>query len=70
MTKPKSAAEAVRLSELTGYSLFVRNPRGQKEEAFAGFLGRIMKGSVEAEMNKVETREWWNEKMRRRWDGG
>ena len=62
MTKPKSAAEAIRLSELTGYSLVIREPRGQKEETFAGFLTRIMKGSVEDEVNKAGTRDWWIEK--------
>ena len=65
MTKPKSAAEAIRLSELTGYSLVIRKPRGQKEETFAGFLTRIMKGSVEDEVNKAGTRDWWIEKTMR-----
>ena len=62
MTKPKSAAEAIRLSELTGYSLVIRKPRGQKEETFAVFLARIMKGSVEDDAGKAGTRDWWIER--------
>ena len=62
MTKPKSAAEAIRLSELTSYSLVIRKARGAKEESFAGFLARIMKGSVDGEAGKDGTREWWIEK--------
>ena len=65
MTKPKSAAEAVRLSELTGYSLIIRKPRGQKEETFSGFLVRIMKGSIGEEASKAGTRDWWIEKTMR-----
>ena len=65
MTKPKSAAEAIRLSELTGYSLVVRKPRGQKEETFAVFLARIMKGSIEDEGGKAGTRDWWIERAMR-----
>ena len=62
MTKPKSAAEAIRLSELTGYSRVIRKPRGQKEETFAGFLARIMKGSIDDEACKAGAREWWIER--------
>ena len=62
MTKPKSAAEAIRLSELTSYSLVIRKARGAKEETFAGFLARIMKGSIDGEAGKDGTREWWIER--------
>ena len=41
MTKPKSAAEAVRLTEAVSYGLIIRR---LANDTFCGFLGRAIKG--------------------------
>ena len=64
MTKPKSAAEAVRLTAAIGYGLVIRR-RG--EETFCGFLGRAMRGDPRPVEEKSITMDWWHSCMRRRW---
>jgi hypothetical protein len=69
LTKPKSAAEAVRLFYAVGYGLVIRNPRGGQEEDFVGFVRRIMKGSVDSHRDQLDTETWWTDVMRPRWYG-
>ena len=64
LTKPKSAAEAVRLSAAVGYKLIIRK---WANDTFVGFLNRAMKGSKDQTADKVLTMEWWYSNMRRRW---
>ena len=67
MTKPKSAAEAVRLSEAIGYGLTIRGPGSRGGGDFVGFVRHIMKGSRDDAEGKMETQMWWMEKMWRKW---
>jgi hypothetical protein len=69
LTKPKSAAEAVRLSYAVGYKLVIRNARGSQEEDFTGFVRRLMKGSLDDAEDQLRTRQWWQDTMQPRWYG-
>ena len=64
MTKPKSAAEAVRLTEAVSYGLIIRR---LANEAFCGFLSRAIKGDPRPPEEKSRTMDWWYSNMRRRW---
>ena len=68
MTKPKSAAEAVRLTEQVGYKLIIRE--GGKNETLTCFVKRIMKGSFDDLQDQERTRDWWYDKMtvRKGWE--
>jgi hypothetical protein len=73
LTKPKSAAEAARLTDALGYESKMRKPRIQDEErdgGFTGFTARMMKGSKEADAEKMETMSWWDMNLRRSWEEG
>ena len=52
MTKPKSAAEAVRLTEAIGYGLVIRK---RENETFCGLLGRAMRGDPRPPEEQPET---------------
>ena len=65
MTKPKSAAEAVRLTEQVGYGLVMRE--NVKNETFTGFVKRIMRGDFDDPQDQDITREWWYENMSSKW---
>jgi hypothetical protein len=67
MTKPKSAAEAARLSEALGYRLRIRKAKdGGGTETMAGLVQRLMKGDRRADEEKMETVMWWMDRL----DGG
>ena len=66
MTKPKSAAEAARLSEVLGYRLVVRK-RKEEGETYTGFVRRLMRGDRRTQEEQWETMEWW---MKGGSDGG
>ena len=65
LTKPKSAAEAVRLTEQVGYGLVMRE--NVKNETFTGFVKRIMRGDFDDPQDQDITREWWYENMSSKW---
>ena len=64
MTKPKSVAEAVRLTEAVGYGLVVRK---WANETFSGLLSRAIRGDPRPPEEKSETMDWWYSHMRCRW---
>ena len=64
MTKPKSAAEAVRLTEAVGYGLIIRK---LAKETFCGFLGRAIKGDPRPPEERSQTMDWWYANLRRWW---
>jgi hypothetical protein len=60
LTKPKSAAEAARLSEALGYWLVVRKVRGGGSgENITGLVHRMLKGDRRDDKEKLETVTWW-----------
>ena len=65
LTKPKSAAEAVRLSAAVGYGLVIRK---WANDTFCGFLSRAMKGSKDEPAERAVTMAWWFHNQRCRWD--
>ena len=64
MTKPKSAAEGVRLTETVGYGLIIRR---LANETFCGLLGGAIKGDPRPPEEKSRTMDWWYSHMRWRW---
>ena len=60
LTKPKSAAEAGRLSESLGFELVMRKRRDG--ETLTGMVRRWMRGDKRPEGEKVGTLEWWVER--------
>ena len=66
MTKPKSAAEAVRLTEAVGYGLIIRR---LEKETFCGFLGRAIRGDSRPPEERSQTVDWWYTNMRWKWNG-
>ena len=63
LTKPKSAAEAARLSEALGYRLVIRKAKeGDSAENLAGIVHRMMKGDRREEAERMDTVTWWMEK--------
>ena len=64
LTKPKSAAEAVRLSASVGYGLIIRN---WKDDNFCGLLSRAIRGDSRTLEERSETMDWWYSNMRWRW---
>ena len=67
MTKPKSAAEAVRLMGIVGYGLVMREAKKGRPVNFTAFVNHLMKGSVESEEDQRCTRDWWQENLRWKW---
>ena len=64
LTKPKSAAEAVRLSASVGYGLIIRKLKGDNS---CGLLNRAIRGDARTPEEKSETMDWWHTHMRWRW---
>ena len=64
MTKPKSAAEAVRLTEAVGYGLVIRK---RANETSCGLLGMAMRGDPRPPEEKSETMDWWYSRMCCHW---
>jgi hypothetical protein len=73
LTKPKSAAEAMRLTDALNYDLRIRKQRKGDEEKDGGFIGftvRLMRGDDRTEAERMETLAWWEMNMRRCWEEG
>jgi hypothetical protein len=73
LTKPKSAAEAVRLTDALGFELMIRKQRVKDEErdgGFTGFTARMLRGSDETHAEKMETMAWWDRNLRKSWEMG
>ena len=58
LTKPKSAAEAARLSSSLGYELVMKK-RSVEGETFTGMVRRWMRGDRREAEEKAETMDWW-----------
>jgi hypothetical protein len=63
LTKPKSAAEAARLSEALGYRLVIRKAKeGDSAETITGLVQRLLRGDRRDDAEKMETMAWWMDK--------
>ena len=67
LTKPKSAAEAVRLSAAVGFGLVIRK---WANDTFCGFLNRATRGDRREPEEKAATMNWWFQHQRCRLDPG
>ena len=56
VTKPKNAAETLRLSSAVGFELVIRK---RANETFCGFLSRAMKSGKESAGERATTMDWW-----------
>jgi hypothetical protein len=65
-TKPKSAAEATRLTSSLGYELTMKK-RSVEWETFTGMVRRWMKGDRRDAEEKAETMEWWIDRRLADW---
>ena len=70
LTKPKSAAEAVRLSSALGYELVLRKGRVKGGETFTGFVKRLLRGDKRDEGDQLETFTWWIDRYKGNWGHG
>ena len=62
LTKPKSIAEAIRLTDALWYDIKLRRQRPEdatKDGGFTGFVRRMMRGSEADEDERLETMMWW-----------
>ena len=64
LTKPKSAAEAVRLSASVGYGLVIRK---WKNDNSCGLLSRAIRGDSRTPEERSVTMDWWYANMRWKW---
>ena len=70
LTKPKSAAEAIRLTSALGYSLTIRKGRKAEDETFTGMVRRLMRGDRREEADKAATVDWWIDRKLEGWKRG
>ena len=68
ITKPKSAAEAARLTEAVGYELVIRDRSKAGDETFYMFVNRALRGDRRDPSEVRMTSDWWHENMSERWD--
>ena len=64
LTKPKSAAEAVRLSASVGYGIVIRK---WQHDNFCVVLNRAIPGDSRTPEERSETMDWWYSNMRWKW---
>jgi hypothetical protein len=67
LTKPKSIAEAIRLTDALWYDIRVRKQRPEdvdRDGGFTGFVKRMMRGSEMEADDRVETMMWWQNNMK------
>ena len=69
LTKPKSAAEAARLSAPVGYGMVIRRLAQGAAESFCGFVKRAMQGDRRGAAEKSVTLDWWYSTMYHQWRG-
>ena len=70
LTKPKSIAEMIRLTDALWYEIKVREQRPgdmERDGGFTGFVKRMLRGADKDGEDHGETMMWWERNMRRWW---
>jgi hypothetical protein len=73
LTKPKSVAEMIRLTDALWYDIKVRRQRAEDERrdgGFTGFVRRMLRGADKDGDDRAETMLWWKINMEVAWKEG
>jgi hypothetical protein len=69
LTKPKSIAEAIRLTDALWYDIRVRKQRPgdvERDGGFTGFVKRLMRGADDGGGDRGDVMMWWERNLRGR----
>ena len=73
LTKPKSLAEMVRLTDALWYDIQLRRQRPgdqARDGGFTGFVTRMLRGTDLDEEGRNETLQWWQRNLEETWADG
>ena len=73
LTKPKSIAEMIRLTDALWFEIRIRKQRPgdiDRDGGFTGFVKRLMRGAEDGGGDREDTMMWWEWNLRSRWEDG